>query len=273
MFDYSKITEVNKGITYTDVRGKNYAEVAQRVQAFRKLLPGGFILPEIIKIEDGSVYMKAEAGYYAEDGRKVLLSVGHAFERQDASNINRTSYIENCETSAIGRALGFIGLGSEKSIASAEEVSHAIETQEAIEQGKIADPAKRRNAQKQDKQEQNAQKQDKQTPPATVNVKVVRELPQEKTPEKPPEPKKTGNPVLDYLADQRDELRKARKVSKAENNALWTKQIAVLIENKVIPDKALSTLTMQEAETLVNLMYTRFNPTGTELITDDGKDA
>ena len=110
---YEKIVDANKGISYTDVRGKNYAEVAQRVQAFRKIIPGGFIVPDIINIDNGIVYMKAEAGYYAEDGSRIVLAVGHAFERQDASKINNTSYIENCETSAVGRALGFIGLGSE----------------------------------------------------------------------------------------------------------------------------------------------------------------
>ena len=129
---YERIVEVNKGVTYTNVKGKNYAEVAQKVQAFRNLIPGGFITSEIIRFDPGIVYMKSEVGFY-ENGQKVVLATGHAFERQDASNVNKTSYIENCETSAVGRALGFIGFGSEKSIASAEEVDNAIKTQEAIE--------------------------------------------------------------------------------------------------------------------------------------------
>ena len=58
---YEKIVDANKGISYTDVRGQNYAEVAQRVQAFRKLIPGGFITTEILSNENGVVYMKAEA--------------------------------------------------------------------------------------------------------------------------------------------------------------------------------------------------------------------
>ena len=134
---YAKIVDANKGISYTDVRGKNYAEVAQRVQAFRKLIPDGYITTDIISNGNGIVYMKAEAGYYTADGKRVMLATGYAFERQDASKINNTSFIENCETSAVGRALGFIGLGSEKSIASAEEVDNAIKTQEAIEKGEL----------------------------------------------------------------------------------------------------------------------------------------
>jgi hypothetical protein len=44
--------------------------------------------------------------------------------------INKTSYIENCETSAWGRALGNLGYGIQTSIASAEEVEMAIAKQE-----------------------------------------------------------------------------------------------------------------------------------------------
>jgi len=54
---------------------------------------------------------------------------GFAHEDESKSQINRTSAIENCETSATGRALGLLGLGSESSIASAEEVQNAIHQQ------------------------------------------------------------------------------------------------------------------------------------------------
>lgn len=251
---YDRIAEVNKKINYTDVRGKNYAEVAQRVQAFRNLIPGGYITTEILKLENGIVYMKAEAGYY-ENGNRVMLATGLAFERQDASNINKTSFIENCETSAIGRALGFIGLGSEKSIASAEEVANAIATQEAIEAGAIEDPAKRTE-----------------TPPAPpVNASVT------KVPSVPPtaqnDPQKSENPVLDFISNERESLRVARRMTKAENNALFKRQTDILREAGLIPNKMFNMMTMQEAQTMVNLMYTKFTPTGTELLPDDGQTA
>ena len=242
---YKQITEANKGINYTDVRGKNYAEVAQRVQAFRKIIPDGFIVPEILKIENGIVYMKAEAGYFTEDGRRVVLAVGHAFERQDASNINKTSYIENCETSAVGRALGFIGLGSEKSIASAEEVDNAIKTQEAIESGKLADPVKKAEPIRQD---------------SPAKVTQAQALP-------------GANPVTVYLGNEKKNLQKARQISPEENAELWVKQLAILRQNGLVPAKALSAYTMPEAENLIALMYTRFKPTGTELTADDGETA
>lgn len=262
--NYERIAEVNKNIKYTDVRGKNYAEVAQRVQAFRNLMPDGYITTDIIRLDPGIVYMKAEVGYYAEDGRRIMLSTGLAFERQDASNINKTSFIENCETSAIGRALGFVGLGSEKSIASAEEVANAIDTQEAIENGKIPAglpaqhefvPAGRTEAAK--------------FPPATVERTDV--IPDTAPVQNPPQI--PANNVLEYFAKEREDLRAARGITKAENNSLWTKQIEVLTANNLIPNKKLSEFTMQEAQTMVNYMYSLFTQTGTELISNDGQTA
>ena len=61
------------------------------------------------------------------------LASGIAYERENASRINMSSFIENCETSAVGRALGFCGIGSDTSIASFEEVSNAQKQQEAFE--------------------------------------------------------------------------------------------------------------------------------------------
>ena len=241
--NYENIVEANKGIAYTDVRGKNYAEVAQRVQAFRKLIPDGYITTDVWKFEDGVVYMKAEAGYYAEDGRRVMLGTGLAYERQDASNLNKTSFIENCETSAVGRALGFLGLGSEKSIASAEEVGNAISTQEAIEAGKIADPTRKKAASKPVPVKKDA--------PAVVETSAT--LP------------KPDNPVQTYLANEKKNLQKARQISAEDNAELFTKQLAILRSNGLAPNKGLSAYTMEEAQTLIGNMYTRFTPNGTEL--------
>ena len=278
--NYEDIKGVNERLTYTMIHNKNYAEVAQKIQGFRSILPGGFILPEIIKHENGVVYMKAEAGYYAEDGRKVVLAVGHAFERQDASNINKTSYIENCETSAIGRALSFIGIGSEQGVASTEEVNHAIETQKAIEEGRLADPTTPAQQQQPKQNQNNQQKQQNkqeepgqnQTPPAftpppsaqNVSVSTSRTLPGAEPPQ---------SAVLTYLAKERKNLKDARGISEAENTELWSQQVAILKQAGLTPAKALSTYTMQEAEALVRMMYERFTPTGTELKPDDRETA
>jgi hypothetical protein len=63
----------------------------------------------------------------ASDG--VILGEGTAYEKERSSFINKTSYIENCETSAVGRALGFAGFGIDTSIASLEEVMNAQKQQ------------------------------------------------------------------------------------------------------------------------------------------------
>ena len=66
-----------------------------------------------------------------EDGK--LLGTGTAQEKETSSFINKTSFIENCETSAVGRALGMCGFGIDTSIASAEEVQNAINNQDKVE--------------------------------------------------------------------------------------------------------------------------------------------
>lgn len=105
---------------------KEYAEVNQRIKAFRMVYPEGMIYTELISDEDGVCIFKAEV--HSADGK--LLGMGHAYEKEGSSNINKTSYIENCETSAVGRALGMAGFGIDTSVASYEEVQNAILNQE-----------------------------------------------------------------------------------------------------------------------------------------------
>lgn len=122
---YEDLQRVNNEITTTPIKGKNYAEVPQRVQAFRKLYPEGSIETELISNENGVCVFKATASF-----GDVILGTGHAYEKENSSFINKTSYIENCETSAVGRALGFLGIGSETTMASYEEVANAQLQQE-----------------------------------------------------------------------------------------------------------------------------------------------
>ena len=102
-----------------------------------------------------------------------------------------------------------------------------------------------------------------QKPAAGATVNKVSSLP-------PTAPKKPENTVLEYLANERAELMKARGISQAENNALWRKQIEVLTAAGMIENKALSTFTMEEARNLINYMYTVFDPHGTELKAVEG---
>ena len=129
---FGDLQRVNAEIKTTDIKGKEYAEVNQRIKAFRMLFPDGFIRTEIVSLTDGMCVMRAYVGFYNEDGTEHLLGIGTAYEKETSSYINKTSYIENCETSAVGRALGMAGYGIDTSVASAEEVENAIAQQEVM---------------------------------------------------------------------------------------------------------------------------------------------
>jgi hypothetical protein len=100
----------------------DYVQVNERIEKFYEKYPDGSIQTEIQSIVDGVVIIKAYAYRDREDPRPAT---GHAYEKENSSFINKTSYIENCETSAVGRALAMLGFEIKKSIASKEEVENA----------------------------------------------------------------------------------------------------------------------------------------------------
>lgn len=132
---YEDIKKANDAIKTTDIKGKEYAEVNQRIKAFRMVYPDGFIETEMLSNVDGVCVFMAKVGCIENGGGK-LLGMGHAYEKEGSTFINKTSYIENCETSAVGRALGMAGFGIDTSIASAEEVANAIANQTEDKQEK-----------------------------------------------------------------------------------------------------------------------------------------
>lgn len=126
MYTWEDLNKANKTIVTTPIKGKDYAEVNQRIKAFRMVCPLGCIETEMVSNEDGVCVFTAKV--FDEEGH--LLGSGTAYEKETSSYINKTSYIENCETSAVGRALGMCGFGIDTSVASAEEVTNAINNQE-----------------------------------------------------------------------------------------------------------------------------------------------
>lgn len=137
MATFEDLQRANQQITTTNIKGKEYAEVNQRIKAFRMVYPEGFIKTRVIDIKDDVIVMSATCGYTVldNDGNtdELVLGTGTAYERESSSFINKTSYIENCETSAVGRALGMAGFGIDTSVCSAEELSNAQLQQEANE--------------------------------------------------------------------------------------------------------------------------------------------
>lgn len=128
---FEQIKKANESIVTTDIKGKEYAEVNQRIKAFRMIYPTGFITTELASNENGVCIIKASVGFYDDNGEAFILGTGLAYEKENSTFINKTSYIENCETSAVGRALGMAGFGIDTSVASYEEVATAIANQES----------------------------------------------------------------------------------------------------------------------------------------------
>lgn len=112
-----------KGI---NIKGKNYIMVNERIKFFRENYKGWSLTSELVHIEDDMCIIKA----IITDENGIVKATGYAQEDRTSSMINKTSFVENCETSAWGRALGNLGIGIDDSIASAEEVDMAIKKQE-----------------------------------------------------------------------------------------------------------------------------------------------
>ncbi len=108
------------------IHNKDYETVASRLARFRYKFPMWGIETEIISINDQELVMKATIR--SDDG--ALIATGYAEEKRNASSINKTSALENGETSAIGRALAMAGYSMGGSISSADEVRNAISQQE-----------------------------------------------------------------------------------------------------------------------------------------------
>ena len=143
--EYERIKEVNSRINKVDIKGKMYSLVNDRVLAFRELYPDGVIESDILSMNNGVVVIKATI----RDGDKVIAT-GLAYEKEGSTYINKTSYIENCETSAVGRALGFLGIGADESICSAEELVNAV-TNQAVTPEEYGERAISRPTEKQKK--------------------------------------------------------------------------------------------------------------------------
>ena len=110
-----------------NIRGKEYQTVPLRVQMFRALHPDWTIATELIENTENRVVFKC----VISDEQQRVVATGYSEEFRAASAINKTSALENSETSSVGRALAFLGLAGDGAIASAEEVLNAISQQEA----------------------------------------------------------------------------------------------------------------------------------------------
>src|SRR5687767_9295339 len=111
-----------------NIHGKEYQTVAYRVGKFREAHGLNYCLTtEIVSRDTDCVVMKATI----TNPEGKVVATGHSEEYRHTSNINKTSALENAETSAIGRALAALGLGGTE-FATADEVAHAITAKSGV---------------------------------------------------------------------------------------------------------------------------------------------
>lgn len=111
-----------------NIKGKDYIPVNERLLHFRtdSQFDWWRIHEEIVSINDTEGIFKV---IICDPNDNIIVSA-HAQEYRDSSYINKTSFLENGFTSALGRALGYLGIGIDTSIASADEVKTAVNNQE-----------------------------------------------------------------------------------------------------------------------------------------------
>ena len=110
-------------------RFEDYVPVAERLERFYERYPDGRITTAIVQhdLETGFVLMRAEVFRSPDDAQPA--ATGHAFEVRGESYVNKTSYIENAETSSVGRALAMLGFEVKRGIASREELQKTARMQ------------------------------------------------------------------------------------------------------------------------------------------------
>ena len=83
MVTFEQIKKANEGLKTTDVKGKDYVEVNQRVKAFRMVYPNGSITTDIVSLDNGIVTIKATVAN--EEG--AIIATGYAQEKETSSYI------------------------------------------------------------------------------------------------------------------------------------------------------------------------------------------
>ena len=106
-----------------NIKGKKYVQVSDRITYFNETYKNGCIKTEIVKYEDKQVLVKAVVIPDIEKENRFFT--GYSQEIEGSTFINKTSALENAETSAVGRALAMMGIGVIESVASVDEINKA----------------------------------------------------------------------------------------------------------------------------------------------------
>lgn len=122
------VADLNKSHGVTQRGGKKYTMVAQRIEAFRLTFGGEYgIETKIVHVDDKSVIVQCDI----KDKDGFIVASGIAEEIRGSTTVNKTSAVENCHTSAAGRALAMLGLSGGE-FASANEMEAVGRKEEAL---------------------------------------------------------------------------------------------------------------------------------------------
>lgn len=133
--------KANENIPTANIKGKQYVMVKDRVKAFRQNFPDWRIITRIVEITDEHAVMSA----VVQDPDDNIIATGHAREGRRDTAINGVSFLEVCETSAIGRCLGLLGIGIDDSFGSADEIVNAQNAKQDFDPTEIISKAKLKN--------------------------------------------------------------------------------------------------------------------------------
>ena len=264
-----KIGAIGKDSTATNVSGKTMYKFRGIDAVYNALNPvmaelGLFICPEIIdQVREERETEKTVNGQVVRSALKyTVLTIKYTLFAPDGSNISMT---------VVGEGMDSGDKSANKAMSVALKYAcfqlFMIPTEDMVDpDGEVHDNVlPKNNATKQGEPENNF------TPPKSANgtVSITNSLPPVDPPKdqekKQEQPKPETPAVVKYLLNEMAELRKARGISMKENNALFAKQLEILQANGLVPKKKKEDFTQKEAETMIALMYSRFDATGTVL--------
>lgn len=136
------MTEATKALAAkaVNIQGKKYVLVSDRVIFFNETYPNGAIQTEELETIESS-HVKIKATVIPDIEKPLRFFTGHSQEVVGSSFINKTSALENAETSAVGRALALMGIGVIDSIASVDEIHKAKQYDEPQKPARASKPA------------------------------------------------------------------------------------------------------------------------------------
>lgn len=107
-----------------DIKGKEYVQVHTRIDYFNKTYPNGRIITELLS-NPSDVIVLFKAIVTPDIEKMERYFTGYSQAKWGDGYINKSSAVENAETSAVGRALGMMGIGITDAFASVDEIDKA----------------------------------------------------------------------------------------------------------------------------------------------------